>query len=253
VSLPAGRYSFLLNDDQTGEFLDGGYVTLNSGNHTLFITYSNGRHHLRILDDDAAAPTLQPLDIGGNSALVFSMISDANATFSIGPLTLSPIAYSYVRTTVIPLEQFSISVNGTATTSIDGTLGSYTIGATGSSGDIRLLYFLRPTTQSGASTASVRFLNAVTDPSASQLVVREQDSTAPEIATLDFGTPSQSFERDERKYSFFITRPGDTRPVARIDGVELSAGRNYLLIVGPNRQNATAATELEYGTLWMQE
>ena len=249
--LADSTYSFLMTDAQTGEYLDGGFQTLPSGVYTLFIINEGERRTLRLLRDDMPGSGLVPLQIPGNSAQTFNMISDEQATFSIGSVTLPPLAYSYVRSTIVPFQPVGVSVNGKASTTLDGTQGSYTIGATGSGADLRIIAFPAPTTSPKGSKAAVRFLNAVTDPAGQSLIVKNDITT---LATADYGVPTPSTELDERKYSFVVITPGDSATVARIDGVELTQGRNYLLVIGPRLTGESSpSTSLNYGVLWMQE
>lgn len=250
VDLPAGNYPLLLSDDASGRFVESGMQTLTEGSWTIFVVSNNGVASLRVLREDGNVGGLQPLESVGRSAVLFSMIPDGNASITLGQLTPSPIGYSYVRYSVIPSTQFQATLNGTATQTVDGMAADYVIGATGTMSAPQLIVFPQNSEATTAGKASVRFINAA--PTETTLELRESSISTDPLRTSDFGKPSDTIQREERKYSFIVSRPGQQTVLARIDGVELSAGRRYLLVVGPKRTTSTNDT-LQYRTLWMQE
>lgn len=251
VDLPAGDYPLLLSDDASGRFVESGVQNLGEGVWTIFVVSTNGVASLRVLREDGnAGGGLQPLGSIGRSAVLFSMIPDGNASITIGQLTPSPIGYSYVRYSAIPAAQFQATLNGAATQTVDGAAADYVLGATGTTAAPQLIVFPQRSDAITIGQAAVRFVNAV--PAETTLELRESSISADLLRSSDFGTPSDTIQREERKYSFIISRPGQQTVLARIDGVELSAGRRYLLVVGPKR-TASASDTLQYRTLWMQE
>lgn len=251
VDLPAGDYPLLLSDDASGQFVESGIQNLGEGVWTIFVVSNNGVPSLRVLREDGnVSGGLQPLGSIGRSAVLFSMIPDGNASITFGQLAPSPIGYSYVRYSVAPAAQFQATLNGVATQAVDGAAGEYVMGATGTMALPQLIVFPQAASVSAADRATVRFINAV--PSETTLELRESSITTDLLRTSDFGAPSDTLQREERKYSFVISRPGQQTVLARIDGVELSAGRRYLLVVGPKRPTSASDT-LQYRTLWMQE
>lgn len=250
VDLPAGNYPLLLSDDASGRFVESGMQNLTEGSWTIFIVSNNGIASLRVLREDGNVNGLQPLEIVGRSAVLFSMIPDGNASITLGQLAPSPIGYSYVRYSVIPAAQFQTTLNGVATQAVDATAIDYVIGATGTMATPQLVVFPQTSGATANNKSTVRFVNAV--PTETTLELRESSINTDLLRTSDFGTPSDTIQREERKYSFVVSRPGQQTVLARIDGVELSAGRRYLLVVGSKRTSSANDT-LQYRTLWMQE
>jgi hypothetical protein len=248
TEMPEGNYPFLLRNATTGEFVTAGIEQLTSGYYTLFVVDHSGFPELRLLRDDQVGGVLSDLAKAGTLATFFNMMSDAEATFTIGPLQLPPIAYSYTVSTVLPEGTTTVSSNAGQTT-IDPSAGSYMIGATGSSGNRQLIAFKSPVAPPPVGQAVIRFVNGVPDVPQMNIYVGTQ--AVPPI-TADFGTPTAQFQQDERKYSFIVTRPGDTTTLARLDGVELIRQHSYVLVIGPKRAGAPD-NGLQYGMLMLQE
>ncbi len=225
-----------------------GVQSLTNGYYTLFIVDQGGSPTLMLLRDDQPGSALQPLAQPASTVLFFNMMPDAAAQFTIGSLRIPDLAYSYVLSTALPQAMTTISSNaGNATA--DLTLGNYTVGATGTGGDRAVIAIPGPTVPITAGRASVRFLNAVKGSGELHVHIDTILSTPRAITT--FGLPSQSQELDERKYSFRVTGADNGAELARIDGVEVTAGRYYLLVIGPKDPQST--NKLSYATLWLQE
>lgn len=247
VSLPAGVYPFMLSSASTGRFYGGGIEDLSAGFYTLFVVNDAGTPSLRIVRDDIQGDPIRILRLNGVRTTFFNLMTDQNATFTAGTLTLPPLAYSYVYSTVIPYDITSISSNA-GQVDVTPSLGGYTIGTTGSGSSRRIIAFRAPMDVLPPKATSIRFLNAIQD--ASDLVVRIGTNKADPTAPLPFGQPTAGVQLEARKYSFFVTAQ-DTAVLARADGVELLAGRHYLLVVAPKRQGN--ASPLAYESFWIQE
>lgn len=253
VKIPSGAYPFILSSAQTGKFLDGGVETLEPGYYTLFAIDDAGVPSIRILKDDEANASLQTLESNGARVTFFNVMSDANATFTAGPLTLAPLPYSYVYTTLVPYDVKTIGSNA-GTVPVDLVAGSYTIGTTGTQSAPRIMAFRSPSDTLPPKIAAIRFLNAV--PDAPELPLRIAESRSEPLTMLPFGTPSETFRFDARKYSFFITKGTattgpDTTSLARADGVELLSGRHYLMVIAPKR--VTSSSKTTYEIFFIQE
>lgn len=248
VSRPAGKYPFMLSSASTGRFYGGGIEDLEAGYYTLFVVNDAGTPSLRIVRDDIENEPIRILRSTGVRSTFFNLMTDAEATFTAGQLTLPPLAYSYVYSTVIPFDITSISSNA-GQVDVTPSLGGYTIGTTGSGSSRRIIAFRAPMEVLPPKAASIRFLNAIAD--ASDLVMRIGTNETAPTSTLTFGQPTAAVQLEARKYSFFVTRDQDTTVLARADGVELLAGRHYLLVVAPKRQGNISP--LAYESFWIQE
>jgi len=248
VELAPGTYPFMLSSALTGVFLNGGVEALAPGYYTLVVALQAGSPTLLIVRDDIPGSPLRPVSSQGSRVTFFSMLTDVDATFSAGPLVLPGLAYSYVYSTVLPLDVTSISSNAGSTT-VDLVLGSYVIGATGSGNNKKLIAAPSQSDAIPPKSAAFRVLNAI--PDGPQLAVRIGGHKVQPIDTISFGAPSPTRILDARQYSMFITSPSDTLILARTDGVELTNGRRYLLVVGPKRQGSTSSSQ--YELLWVQE
>ncbi len=242
VEIPPGAYPFMVSSARTGKFFGGGVEQLDPGYYTLFAVDDAGTPTLRILREDTPAASLDFLESGGSRVTFFNVMPDAEATFTAGPLTLAALPYSYVYSTLAPYSVRTIGSN-VGTIAVDLTLGSYTIGTTGAQGARHIIAFRSPTDTLPPKVASIRFLNAV--PDSPELVLRIGSNRADSIAILPFGTPTPALALDARKYSFFVTQSKDSTARARADGVELLAGRHYLLVVAPKRTGSTSPTSYE--------
>jgi hypothetical protein len=241
-------FPIILRTQGATPMLLSGVQTLPYGYYTLFIVDNLGAPAMRLLRDDQPGTALTTLTTAA-SVLFFNMMSDANAHFTIGNLTLPDIAYSYVLSTALPATSTLISSNaGNAT--IDLSTNNYTIGATGSGGDHTLLTFPGPTAPIAAGKTAMRALNAVKGSGDLRIYLDNVDASKPPLTTVQFGTPSESFQLDARRYSILVTDAGNN-VLARADGIELTEARNYLLIVGPKASNSTSP--YTYATLLMQE
>lgn len=253
VSMPEGSYPLVLRQNSTGKFFDGGLQNLSSGFYTLFILEENGTPRLFLLRDDVTGVSPQPLEAPGQTAQFFSMIPDRLVNFEATSggisVVVDSVAYSYVYPTILPADMVSIQVAGIGGTTIDLSGAGHTIGATGSDGNLDVLAFPLPTDPLSPMEAGIRFLHAV--PGGGGLEVRSDSAKGELLTGISYGTPSPTIRREPRRYSFSITDAGSGEEVARIQGVELSGDRHYLLIVGP--KGSTSSSNLRYGTLWMQE
>lgn len=253
VQLPAGLYPLSLEQTINGGFIDGGLQNFAAGFYSLLILEENGAPAVYILRDDIPGSTPQRLQALGKRALFFSMASGITprfeATTSAGTIVLESVPYSYVFPSILPAEQVLINVPGVGQRTVDISSQSYTVGATGSDGNYQLVSFPAPDSQPEQSKSNVRFLNAV--PEAPPLDVYISSQGDPIATGLAFGLPSSGTLHDPRRYSFTVTRPPAQDTVAIIQGVQLSGGRNYLLVVGP--KGPTTSSAKLYATLWMQE
>ncbi|MBS1911524.1 MAG: DUF4397 domain-containing protein [Bacteroidetes bacterium] len=249
VDVPAGLYPLMLSDEQTGAYVMGGIERLDAGYYTIVVADEGGSPSLMIVRDDQTGSTLRDVATPGARGTFFNLMPDADATFTIGSQTPRALAYSYVYTTVLPFTVGSITSNAGSVT-IDPSGGGYLIGTTGSGGSHSILAIRSSNTPFSSARASIRFLNIV--PNGGQLAVRLDSATSTPIDTLAYGIPGPAREYDERQYSVVFTAPGDTSTVlARSDGVQISRGRRYVLVVGPQRTGSTAT--MPYQTLWIQE
>jgi hypothetical protein len=251
VAVPIGNYPFMLSDGSTGKYLAGGIENLSAGYYTVVVAEDAGVPVLLIVRDDLPGATLHPIAERGSRGIFFSMLTDVNATFSTGPLVLPALAYSYVYTTVLPFNtsgSTTISSNA-GTVAIDPTLGNFVIGATGSGSNKRLIAFRAPDDSLPPNKAGFHVINAL--PDGPQVAIRIDDNKAQAVDTAAFGTPTPMRLLDARQYSMFVTAPGDTTILARTDGVELSSGRRYLLVIGPKHPSNTSPEP--YELLWVQE
>lgn len=253
VPLPAGLYPLSLQHTSTGAFLDGGLQNLATGFYTLLIVEENGAAAIYFLRDDVPGASPQRLESLGRRALFFSLASGTVARFdastSIGTVVIDTVPYSYVFQTIMPTEPVTITSPGIGQSRVDFTAEGYTIGATGTPGNYDLVSFPLPASLPRQSEAGVRFLNAV--PGAGPFNIEIGSQETPLVTNLTFGTPSNTTIHEPRRYSFTITLPADNDTVASIQSVQLSGGRNYLLVIGP--KGATSGADSRYGTLWMQE
>lgn len=254
TELPEGTYPLTLQQSSTGKFFDGGLQNFAPGYYTLLILEQDGQPLLYVVRDDVQGSTPQRLESSGRTALFFSMIPGTLASFQAtsGSLMLNvdSVAYSYVFPTVLPAGQATIDAPGIGNVSINLASTGYVIGATGTQGNSRLIAFQAPDVDLASNEAGIRFLNAVPDAGDLDVHIVEAQ-TGPVETTLSFGEPSASLVREARRYSFSITQAGTDEEVARIEGVELSGARNYMLVIGP--KGVTSPSNLKYGTLWMQE
>jgi len=248
VRLPKGSYPFMLSSAETGKFFGGGIEELEPGYYTLFVVDDAGTPTLRITRDDIPDAPIRTLRVNGSRATFFNLMPDADATFTVGNLALPPLAYSYVYSTVLPYDIRTIGSNA-GSVQVDPALGGYTIGTTGTDGSRKVIAFRAPMDVLPPKTASVRFLNAI--PDASDLVMRIGEKTAQPASPLPFGQPTDALQLEARKYSLFVTPAQDTAVRARAEGVELLAGRHYLLVVAPRRQGSTSP--FAYEPFWIQE
>lgn len=248
ATLPPGSYPLMLSDATTGGYLNGGIQNLPPGYYTVVVATDADAPALFVIRDDMAGSPLAPIDQQGSRAIFFNMMADVDATFTIGGLSPRSLAYSYVYSTVVPYTIQDI-ISNAGNVRIDPALGSYMIGATGSAGNHSILSFRTSTVPLGPGKAGVRFINAV--PGSPSLTVHIDSAANPAMDTLTFGTPSIAREFDERQYSVAIKAAGDSLVLARTNGVRLSKGRRYLLVVGPKRDGSTST--LTYQTLWIQE
>jgi hypothetical protein len=219
-----------------------------SGYYTLFVVDYAGAPELRILRDDQPGTALTSLASAGTLATFFNLMPDTAATFTVGSLQLSPIAYGYTSSTVLPAGVTTIASNAGSTT-VDPLAGGYMIGATGSGSNRRVIAFRSPVTSPPESQASIRFLNAV--PDAPELNVYVGSTDVPPIVA-SFGVPTAQFAQEERRYTFIVTRPGDPTVVARLDGIELLKRHSYVLVIGP-KYGGASSDGTAYGTLLLQE
>ncbi len=248
VTLPPAQYPLMLSNPATGEYLNGGIEPLQAGYYTLVVATPNNTPVLLIVRDDVAGSALAAIGSQGSHATFFNMMPDQDATFTVGSQTPRALGFSYVYTSVLPFSITSVVSNaGNAT--VDPRQGNYLFGATGGEGSRTLLALRSGADPVSPVKAGVRFLNAV--PGVSNLTVHIDGALTPATDTLAFGVPSLSRDFDERKYSVIITAAGDTTILARTDGVQISAGRRYVLVVGPKRNGSTSP--LTYQTLWIQE
>lgn len=254
TALPQGTYPLTLQQSSTGKFFDGGLQNFTPGHYTLLILEENGAPVLYFIKDDLQGGSPQRLTSFGRNVLFFSMVPGQLVDFQAtsGPLSLNvdSVAYSYVFPTVLPSGMATITSPGVGNINIDLSTSSFVVGATGTGGNQALVSFPSPNVELTSSQAGIRFLNAVPDAGPLDVHIVETQ-VGPVEATISFGIPSPSIVREARRYSFSITRAGTDDVVARIDGVELSGNRNYLLIIGP--KGVTSSSQLSYGTLWMQE
>ncbi|HVZ40590.1 MAG TPA: hypothetical protein VHI13_15020 [Candidatus Kapabacteria bacterium] len=249
VDIPAGLYPLMLSNEQTGTYVMGGIERLDAGYYTIVVADEGGTPSLMIVRDDQTGSALHDVGTQGARGTFFNLMPDADATFTIGSQTPRALAYSYVYSTVLPFTVTSITSNAGSVT-IDPSGGGYLIGTTGSGGNNSILAIRSSNTPFTPTRASIRFLNIV--PNGKQLAVRLDSATSTPIDTLSYGVPSPAREYDERQYSVVFTAPGDTSTVlARSDGVQISKGRRYILVVGPQRTGSTAT--MPYQTLWIQE
>jgi hypothetical protein len=247
VALPAGRYPWMLSNASTGKFQGGGIENLTDGFYTLFVVERLGAPSLMIARDDGSP--LKPLDEPGVRTTFFNLIPGTKAQFTVGPLLLPDLAYSYVFSTVLPLSVNTIGSNA-GQAIVDPGVGGYVAGLTGSATDKKLLAFPADTNTPPAGKAAIRFLHAV--PDGPELMVRIGKSTDPPAdSSFTYGVPTPSFLLDERKYSFFITPKNDTKVLAKADGVQLIAGRHYLVALAPKNPGSTSTEE--YTLLVIQE
>jgi hypothetical protein len=249
VALPAGRYPWMLSNASTGKFQGGGVENLSPGYYTLFVVERLGAPSLMIVQDNGSSSSLKPLDEPGVRTTFFNLIPGTKAQFTVGPLLLPDLAYSYVFSTILPLSVNTIGSNAGQAT-VDPGVGGYVAGLTGSGTDKKLLAFPADTNTPPTGKAAIRFLHAV--PDGPELMVRIGKSTDPPAdSSFTYGVPTPSFLLDERKYSFFITPKNDTTVLAKADGVQLIAGRHYLVALAPKNPGSTSAEE--YTLLVIQE
>ncbi len=241
----AGTYPLLIRDAANGQTIGGSVGDLAAGDHTLFIVEKAGHPTIYVTRDDDGSSTIAEFGEPGVPVSFFNVMPDADVTFTVGSLSLPPIAYSYVLQTIVPENVTSIS-SSVGDLSVDLTSGSYTIGATGS-GDAHTAIAVPQTDLPADGKASIRFLNAI--PGSDAMAVHEADSLGDVIASTSFGQPSAPISREELKYTFVATPDGSTTVLARATGLQVSAGRRYLFVIAPRR---TAGTP-EYSVLWLQE
>ena len=246
--LPAGGYPLIVKDAASGSFLGGGVGTLAPGFYTLFIVINGESVSLMVSRDDTPTTTLADFGQRGAQVRLFNMMPDADAQFSAGGLSLPPLAYSYVRSTLFPAGLTTVTSNAGDVT-IDLSSASYTIGATGSGGSHSLVAIPALGTLPATGRASVRFLNVV--PGSGEMVIHTEGNKGAELARTSFGTPSAPIELDERKYAFAATSTSDTLTLAQANGLELTEGRHYLFIIGLKRPDQGEWPK--YEVLWMQE
>ena len=250
--LPAGLYPVALEQTSNGTFYQGGLYRFEQGDYTLLTLEENDKPSLYILKESAGTPSLEPLQSIGRQVNFFSMVPNGTVSFeattSLGTIRITDVAYSYVFPGILPAEQVTINGTGTSATTLDLSTSGYTVGLTGES-NRQLVAFPRPTEPVPAGKAAIRFLNGV--PGEGRLEIRSDSSKGPVETTIDFGTPSPTVIKEVRRQTFSVTVAGTTEEVARISGVELSEGRNYLLVIGP--KGPTSGSAYRYGTLWMQE
>lgn len=253
VPLPTGLYPLSLQQTLNGGFLDGGLQNFSTGFYTLLILEENGAPLIYIMRDDMPGTAPQRLEALGKKALFFNIASGISPRFeastSSGTIAIESVPYSYVFPTILPNEQVTITVPEVGQTTVDMAVQGYTVGATGTPGNYRIIAFPVPASQPEPSKSGVRFLNAL--PDVPQLDVYISSQGEPAATSLAFGVPSEVSLYDPRRYSFTVTRPPQNDTVATIQGVQLSGGRNYMLVIGP--KGATSSSSAQYGTLWMQE
>jgi hypothetical protein len=243
VALTPGTYPLLLIESGTGRHLAGGLEQLGAGYHTILIVDNGASTDLLVLDHDASSSTLGGLDEPGSRARLFNMMTDGSGSFTIGPISIRDLAYSYTATTVIPRTIATISSN-LGDIAIDHSTGSLIVGLTGSGTTRRAISFASPAGSPSSERAAIRILNAV--PEAPELSV-EFDETV----LARYAEPTETVERNAGRFSFTIRAPGDTTVLSRITGVELSGGRRYLLVIGPNRPSENMTEK--YRALLVQE
>jgi hypothetical protein len=241
--LTPGTYPLLLVDSATGRHLAGGLEELAAGYHTVLVVDNGTTSDIRVIDHDASSASLGSIDQPGSRVRLFNLMTDGDASFSFGSITIGGLAYSYTRTTAIPTTIGSIS-STVGDIPVDHSTGSLVIGLTGSGGSRRALAFASPSGSPPDGLAAIRILNAV--PEAPEL---EVDFTERVIAR--YAEPTETYERNEGRFSFTIRAPGDTTVLARITGVELGGGRRYMLVIGPKRTTDQSAER--YRALLLQE
>lgn len=229
VAVTPGIYPLLLQESGTGRHLFAGIENLAAGYHTVIIADRGGSAEILVLDHDANSSSLGGLDLPGSRARLFNLMTDGDASFDIGPLTVSGLSYSYTASTVVPLSIASVTTNAGAT-DVDHASGSLIIGVTGAGDGRRVISFRSPTGSPAGRNAAIRVLNAV--PGVGELEVEIDPSIR---VSARFGEATESVERNAGRFSFFVRSPGDTTVLARITGVELRQGRRYLLVIGPRR------------------
>lgn len=237
IAVGAGTYPFLLSDATNGLFIKGGVQALNPGRYTLLVIDVNGVPEMRLLNDDIAGDQPTPLTSAGRRAVLFSIVPDVSVTFTVGSVTFPPIAWRGALQGLVPEDATSVSSDiGTAPLP---TAIAYTIGAIGGGGNARVIALAAPDAPPDAGRASVRLLAGfATDRS---IALRDAAIPGIPLATSTTGNVSNSFQIEARKYTFVVTDPNDTVTLARIEGVELTNGRHYLLVVG-DRQNGDPLT-----------
>ncbi|MEO5931713.1 MAG: hypothetical protein ABIR47_17395 [Candidatus Kapaibacterium sp.] len=248
VQLPAGNYPFLLSDANTGKFLSGGIQPLAPGFYTLIVVDRLGTPALMIVRDDLPGSPLSPLAGPGTRVTFFNLVRGVNAQFTVGTLQLPPLFYGYVYSTVAPYNVSTITSNSGQIT-IDPGSGGYFVGSVGTGSSRSLIAFRTDTSTQPVGKAFIRFINAF--PNSPAIDIHIGRNTDPPLdSTATFGVPTPTYIFDERKYSFFVTPHGDTAILARADGVQINAGRHYLVAIGP-RSDGTATSM--YDLLVMQE
>lgn len=248
VGVQAGTYPIVLRNLSTSAPLLSGVQSFANGYYTIFIVDQGGIPTMMLLRDDQSSASLIPLAQPAATVLFFNMMPDALAQFSTSQLHLPDLAYSYVLSTAMPAVTTTINSN-VGNTTVDLGSSNYTIGTTGVGSDRTLLAFPGPSGPVLPGQASVRFLNAIKG--VGDLHIHVDDITQPTRAVMTYGTPTASQAFDVRKYSFRVTLADDSTEVARTDGVELTAAKNYLMVIGP--KDPASSNPLRYATLWIQE
>jgi len=250
--LPVGLYPLSLEQTVAGTFYSGGLNSFDRSFYTLFALEHNGERSMYVLDELSGSGVLQPLQVSGKRVHFFSMSPGDLTTFrsvtSVGEVIVNGVAYSYVFPSILPSERVSVAATGATSVTADFALSGYTIGITGERGR-EILAFPLPTSTPSPGKAGIRFLNAA--PGAGTLDIHTESSTGPIEANAEYGIPTETLIRDVRRQTYSITIGGTNEEVALLSGLELSEGRNHLLIIGP--KGATSSSTDRYGTLWMQE
>lgn len=241
VALTPGLYPLLLQENGTGRHLAAGIEQLAVGYHTVIVADRSGVPELLVLDHDANSTALGGLDLPGSRARIFNLLPDEPADFTIGPIQVKGLAYSYTALTVVPTNIGTVSSTAGDVT-VSHFTGTMIIGITGSPSSRRILSFPSPVGSPPEGRASIRVLNAVPE---------IPDFTVDDVVVASYGQPTPSVEHNAGRFSFAIRISGDTTVAARVSGVELGAGRRYLLVIGPRRSSDD--TSDKYRALLIQE
>jgi len=246
VTLDAGTYPFILSDAVSGVFIGGGVQQLDPERYTLLVFDIDGTPQLRLLRDDIPGAQPTPLSASGRRAVLFSIVPDKQITFTVGSVTFPPLVWRGALQGLVP--ENATSVSSTVGEVPLPSATAYTIGAIGGAENARVIALATPETPPAARRASIRLLAGF----AADRTIALRDAATPEnvLATSKTGTVSTPFEVEARKYTFILTNVTDTVALARLEGVEVTSGRHYLLVAG-DRPSSDPLTTV--ATLLVQE